>query len=348
MNDRLSTIIIPMDASIRTAMEAIDTGAVDIALAVDAEGALVGTVTDGDIRRAILKGAKLTESVSAFIARNFTAVGPEATRAEVLDMMKARVFEQIPIIDGKGRVIGLHLLREMLGAVVRPNWAMVMAGGRGERLRPLTDTVPKPMIRVAGRPILERIVLHLVGSGIRTIYLAVNYRAEMIKEHFKSGREFGCSIEYVHEETPLGTGGALSLLPVKPVDPLVVLNGDLVTQFDVGEMLRVHTDRKHKLTMGIHAYVHVVPFGVVQTENGRVSALTEKPTQTWQTNGGVYVLEPDLIPRVPSNVSFPITSLVEDCLDRGEHVGIFNLEDDWVDVGRPQELQRARGRGAPA
>jgi dTDP-glucose pyrophosphorylase len=348
MNDRLSTIIIPMDASIRMAMEAIDKGAVDIALAVDETRKLVGTVTDGDIRRAILRGATLNDPVTGFMTRSFTAVGPRATRAEVLDMMKARVFEQIPIVDDAGCVVGLHLLREMLGAVQRPNWAMVMAGGRGERLRPLTDTVPKPMIKVAGRPILERIVLHLVGAGIRTVYLAVNYKAEMIKQHFGNGSELGCRIEYVHEDTPLGTGGALSLLPVQPIDPLVVLNGDLVTQFDVDAMLRIHTEQNHKITMAVHEYVHVVPFGVVEMNAGRVAGLREKPTHTWQTNAGVYVLAPDLIRRVPSGVAFQLPSLVEDCLDRGENVGVFSLEEDWIDVGRHQELQRARGQGGPS
>jgi CBS-domain-containing membrane protein len=180
MNDRLTKIIVSENVSIRTALEAIDRGAVDIALAVDTEHRLVGTVTDGDIRRALLKGASLADPISTCMARGFTAVGVQTTRAEVLDMMKARVFEQIPIVDGSGRVVGLHLLREMLGAVVRPNWALVMAGGRGERLRPLTDAIPKPMIKVAGRPILERIVLHLVGSGIRHVFLAVNYKAELM------------------------------------------------------------------------------------------------------------------------------------------------------------------------
>lgn len=345
MLDRLAKIIIPETASIRTALEAIDRGAVDIALAVDAEQRLVGTVTDGDIRRAILRGASLSTPISTCMSRKFTAVDGRTTRAEVLDMMRARVFEQIPIVDDAGRVVGLHLLREMLGAVERPNWAIVMAGGRGERLRPLTDELPKPMIRVAGRPILERIVLHLVGFGIRRIFLAVNYKAEIIQQHFRNGDEFGCCVEYLREITPLGTGGPLSLLPESPEDPILVLNGDLITQFDVGAVLATHTDNHHKVTMAVHEYFHTVPFGVVDVPGDRVTALREKPTQSWLANAGVYVLEPDLVARVPAKTSFPLTALIEDCLRRGEHVGVFNLQDDWIDVGRHQELRRARGEG---
>jgi dTDP-glucose pyrophosphorylase len=345
MIDRLARIIVPEHASIRTAMEAIDQGAVDIALAVDADRRLVGTITDGDIRRAILRGATLTDSISPFIARGFTAVGLDATRAEVLDMMKARVFEQIPIVDAAGRIVGLHLMREMLGAAVRPNWAVVMAGGRGERLRPLTDSVPKPMIKVAGRPILERIVLHLVGYGIRRIFLAVNYKAGLIHEHFGDGAGFGCCLEYLREEVALGTGGPLSLLPAAPRDPLIVLNGDLVTQFDLPKMLHAHSDRAHRVTLAVHEYLHTVPFGVVETAGDCVTTLREKPTHSWQTNAGVYVLDGDLVGRIPKNTPFPLTTLVEDCLERGERVGAFNIQEDWIDVGRHQELRRARGEG---
>ena len=345
MTERLARIIIPENASIQTALEAIDEGAVELALAVDTDRRLVGTVTDGDIRRAILRGATLADPITSFISRGFTAVGPEATRAEVLDMMKARVFKQIPVVDASGRVAGVHLMREMLGAVERPNWAVVMAGGRGERLRPLTDTLPKPMIRVAGRPILERIILHLVGSGIRRVFLAVNYKASMIEEHFGDGSAFGCCVEYLREVTPLGTGGPLSLLPEQPREPILVLNGDLVTQFDVDALLHAHSENGHKATVAVHEYLHTVPFGVVETEAGRVVELREKPTQSWQANAGVYVLDPELIPRVPTSAVFPMTSLIEECIERGEHVGTFSLQDDWIDVGRHHELRRARGEG---
>jgi hypothetical protein len=213
---RLAKLKVLEGAVLREAMQAIDRGACEIAFVVDASEKLLGTVTDGDVRRALLAGATLEDPVGPVMNRRFTAVDENASRAEVLDLMKARTLGQVPVTDSQGRLVGLHLLREMLGREEKPNWAVVMAGGRGERLRPLTDSIPKPMVCVAGRPILERIVLHLVGQGIRRIFLAVNYMADVIEDHFGDGRSFGCGIQYLREVRPLGTGGALALLPEPP------------------------------------------------------------------------------------------------------------------------------------
>jgi dTDP-glucose pyrophosphorylase len=343
MPERIRNISIRGDATIREGMQAIQRGACWIALAVDENGVLLGLLTDGDVRRALLAGASLDDPVEPHIRRQFTAVPPSASRSEVLDLMRARNFNQIPIVDDQGRLVGLHLLREIVGAMQRPNWAVVMAGGRGERLRPLTDRIPKPMIKVAGRPILERIVLHLVGFGIRRVYLSVNYLSPVIEEHFGDGSRLGCRIEYLRENEPLGTGGALSLLPEKPQEPLLVLNGDLLTEFDVGNMLAFHAQGGYAATMGVHDYVQTVPFGVLDVAEGRILGIREKPTMTYPTNAGIYVLNPSLLERVPRNAMYTIPALVEDCLARGESVGAFSVEDDWLDIGRPQELQRARG-----
>jgi len=337
--------VVSESASLRTAMEILDRGSLEIVLVVSPDGALLGTLTDGDIRRAILSGASLEDAASGFMHRRFTAVGPSTSRTEVLDLMRARTFQQIPIVDEAGRLVGLHLLREILGASIRPNWAVVMAGGRGDRLRPITDSLPKPMIKVAGRPILERIVLHLVGFGIRRIFLSVNYMGDMIESHFKDGAELGCRIEYLKEEKTLGTGGALSLLPEKPDHPVLMLNGDLLTQFNVGNMLSFHEEGGFKATVGVHEYVHTVPYGVVEREGDRITGIREKPTQTWLANAGIYVFEPDLVQRVPKDTYFPLPTLVEECLDRGEAVGAFPIEEDWIDVGHPKELRKARGEG---
>jgi dTDP-glucose pyrophosphorylase len=345
MSQNFEETVVSESASLRTAMEVLDRGALEIVLVVSPNGALLGTLTDGDIRRAILSGASLESIASKFMSRRFTTVTPSANRAEVLDLMRALTLHQIPIVDENGKLAGLHLLREILGASIRPNWAVVMAGGRGERLRPITDSLPKPMIKVAGRPILERIVLHLVGFGIRRIFLSVNYRGDMIEGHFKEGAELGCNIEYVKEENPLGTGGALSFLPEKPGHPVLVLNGDLLAQFNVGNMLSFHADGGFKATVGVHEYVHTVPYGVVEQEGNRITRFREKPTQTWLANAGIYVIEPDLVKRVPHNTYFPLPTLVEECLDRGEAVGAFPIKEDWIDVGHPKELRRARGEG---
>ena len=345
MVERLGHLTIAATAVLREAMQAIDRGACEIAFVVDAPGHLLGTVTDGDIRRALLAGATLEDPVEPIMNPRFTAVSETASRTEVLDLMQARTLGHIPILDSQGRLVGLHLLREMLGRDEKPNWAVVMAGGRGERLRPITDSIPKPMVKVAGRPILERIVLHLVGQGFKTIFLSVNYMSDVIERYFGDGSSYGCQIQYLREETPLGTGGALSLLPGKPMHPFLVLNGDLLTQFDASGMLAFHAERGCLATVGCYEYLHTVPYGVLDLSEDRVAGMREKPRESWTVNAGIYVLEPALLARVPKGTYFPLPALVEECLDRKEPVGAYHIVGDWIDVGHHQELRRARGEG---
>jgi len=333
------------DARIIDAMQALEASAVGIALVVDKERRLIGTITDGDIRRALLKGAALQSLLGPHVHRDFTAVSPQAGRAEVLDLMQARFLNQVPVVDASGRLVGLHLLREVLGAVERPNWAVIMAGGMGTRLRPLTEHLPKPMIKVAGRPILERLLLHVVGYGIRRIFISTNYLGQMVEDHFGNGNRFGCSIEYLREEEPLGTGGALSLLREVPQHPLLVMNGDLVTQLDLGALLAFHEQGRYLATMGVRRYCHQVPFGCVEIEEGRVVQLEEKPMLERAINAGVYVFSPAALERVPKR-QFPITELFADCLERGERVGAFEIQEDWLDVGQREQLRQAQEGGA--
>lgn len=325
------------------AMATLERGNVQIALVTDDQDRLVGTLTDGDIRRALLVGVPMAAPLEPYVRRTFVSVPPEAGRSEVVELMQARRVGQIPIVDRDGKLVGLHLLHEMLGAVERPNWAIIMAGGKGTRLHPLTADVPKPMLPVAGRPILERIVLHLVGFGIRRIFLAVNHLSDVIERHFGDGQLFGCRIEYLRERRPLGTGGALSLLPAAPEDSVLALNGDIVTQFDVHRLLAFHQAGGFAATVGVCEYTHTVPFGVVEVNEGRMISITEKPTIALRTNGGIYVLGPHLPARVPAGTEFHLPALIDECLHRNELVGAFPIESDWVDVGRPRELRRARG-----
>ena len=343
MSARYDKCRVPASGSLRDAFWALERSQAQIALITEDDGRLAGVLTDGDVRRALLGGATLDSPLGPHVKSQFISVGPEASRAEVLDIMQGRTVEQIPIVDGSGRLVGLHLLHEVLGGTERPNWAVIMAGGQGLRLRPLTNDVPKPMLLVAGRPILERIVLHLVGSGVRRIFLSVNYLAEVIERHFEDGRKLGCEIEYLREPHPLGTGGSLSLLPAAPAAPVLVLNGDLVTQFSVGRLLDFHTRGAHAVTLTLHEHSHTVPFGVVQSDGGRVREIQEKPTYSWQTNAGVYVVAPPVIARISRDAATSMPELVQDCLDRGEPVGAFSISGEHIDVGRTHELARARG-----
>lgn len=259
--------------------------------------------------------------------------------------MQSLVIHQVPVVDESGRVVGLHLLHELLGGIERPHWAVVMAGGRGTRLAPLTESIPKPMVRVAGRPILERLILHLVGFGIRRIFLSVHYLADVISSYFGDGSKFGCRIEYLQESEPLGTGGALSLLKEKPSSPVLVLNGDLVTQANLADMLDFHGRGRFVATMGVRQYTHQVPFGCVELKGGQVVGLEEKPILDRSVNAGIYVLEPSLLGRVPK-AAYPITALFEECLERREPIGAFEIRDDWLDVGQRDQLKQAQqGQG---
>jgi dTDP-glucose pyrophosphorylase/CBS domain-containing protein len=347
----IDKLAIPRGRSIRDAMQTIDQGGLGIALVVNADGALAGTVSDGDIRRALLGGANIDDSVSPYVSTCPVTVPENSDRAAVLDLMRARRLNQIPVVDSAGRLVGLHVVQEVLGGEARPNYAVVLAGGRGRRLGQLTASMPKPMLTVAGRPILERIVLHLVGSGITNIYLAVSYLADQIRNHFNDGSDFGCSIHYLEEdpENPLGTGGPLRTLrdlDSPPTDPLLVTNGDLVTSFSIRSLLDHHDRTQASMTVALRDYVHDVPFGVAQLDSNDpqiICQLVEKPRWSGLVNAGVYVLAPDILDLIPKGVDYPITDLVDACLERGDLVAGWRLVGEWHDVGRPHEFARARG-----
>ncbi|MGD0088594.1 MAG: nucleotidyltransferase family protein, partial [Planctomycetota bacterium] len=341
---RMQRCMVRIGARIVDAMQALDAAAVGIALVVDEQQRLVGTMTDGDIRRALLKGATLQSPLEPYAHRDYLAVSSQVGRAEVLDLMRARSLGQVPVVDASRRLVGLHLMQEMLGAVERPNWAVIMAGGKGTRLLPITAHLPKPMIKVAGRPIIERLLLHLVGYGIRRIFISTNYLGHIVEEHFGNGSRFGCNIEYLREEEPLGTGGALSLLREAPAQPLLLLNGDLVTQANLDSMLAFHLERGNIATMGARCYMHQIPFGCIAADGGRMLRLEEKPVIERLINAGIYVLSPEVVARVPRKF-FPITELFEGCLERNERVGVFEIEEDWADVGHRDQLKQAQEGG---
>jgi dTDP-glucose pyrophosphorylase/predicted transcriptional regulator len=339
--------VAPTD-TLRHAMEAIERNGIELAFVCESSGKVVGTLSDGDIRRALLSGAALDEpAVARAMCKTFRRVTSDVGRAEVLDLMLAVGISQVPILNADGVLVGVHLLHDLVGAHSRANRAVIMAGGRGVRLWPLTQTVPKPMLTVAGRPILERLVLHLVGHGIRELYLSINYLGHVIESHFGDGSAFGCKIHYLREEKPLGTGGALSMLPDDARAPgtssWLVLNGDLVTQLDVGTILDAHDARASIATMCLQPYQVQVPYGVAELDGQRIVALREKPSQQYLINAGVYVLSPEALAMIPNGVEYPITNLFEECISQGKPVGAYVLEGEWIDVGQHDTLRRARG-----
>lgn len=341
--DRVLGALLGPDDSLMDGLRALELTGKEIALVCDEERHLLGTLTDGDVRRALLRGCSL-ESTRIREAMNmaFTTVEEGVGRAEVLDLMRARGISQIPVVVN-GVLVGLHTIRELIGYMRRPNWAVVMAGGKGTRLRPITAEVPKPMVKVAGRPMLERLILHLVGYGIHQIFLSINYLGHIIEQHFGDGSDFGCEIQYLRESEPLGTAGGLSLLPARPEHPLLVMNGDLVTQANVAELIDFHTRGGYAATVGLRQHRIDIPFGVAETRADRLVRLDEKPSLTFAVNAGMYVISPATLDRVPAGSPFNITDLLQQCLDSGTSVGAHLIAEDWADVGRPDELRRANG-----
>jgi dTDP-glucose pyrophosphorylase len=345
MIDHLRSSTRSADATVADAMRSLEESGSQIVLVVDDRDRLVGTLTDGDLRRALLAGASLTSPLEPHVNRDFFTVSPEARRADVLELMQARHIAQVPVVDAQRRVAGLHLLHELVTVIERPNWAVVMAGGRGDRLGDVTRTVPKPMLPVAGRPILERIVLHLVGSGIRRIYLSVNYMGEVIEDHFRDGHRFGCKIEYLREEHPLGTGGSLALLPTGadgPVDPFLVMNGDLVTQANVGRIFDFHETGNHALTMAVRKYLHRIPYGCVDVDGDELVGFVEKPTTIRLINAGIYVLNPECLDLLPAAEAASMPDLVQRIRAGGRTVKVLEIDDEWIDVGLRDQLDQAR------
>jgi dTDP-glucose pyrophosphorylase len=343
----LRHLLVSPHASILDAFAALEQNEQGIVFVCDEDARVLGTLTDGDLRRALLAGARLDSRILTNVMNpTFVSVEPMADRAFVLDTMLARKVQQIPIVDTSGRLAGLHTMRQIIGAVPRANCAVIMAGGKGTRLRPYTENVPKPMVRVAGRPMIERLVLHLVGHGIRRIYISVNYLSDMVERHFGDGSSFGCSISYLHEDRPLGSGGALALLPKDITEPLLVMNGDLVTQIDVGRFIEFHSCGGFVATMGLHGHAIPLPFGVADVQGTRLTGIREKPTEQFLINAGLYVLSPVALTyvRADEEGEFPITDLFRACMDAGLPVGAYFIEEDWMDVGRPDDLKRANGR----
>lgn len=337
----LERFVVSEGDTLRVALERLDDGAT--LYLVDSDRRVVGVFNNDLARRAVLRGLTLDGALPRDACQsNFAFVAHGTSRANIVEVLHARGLSQIAVLSDERRLMAVHLRSEVAGSSRSDVRAVIMAGGRGSRLFPLTEHTPKPMLPVAGRPILERLVLHLVGYGVTDIYLAINYLGTKIEEHFGDGSTLGCRIRYLREEKPLGTGGALALLSDPSDATTLMLNGDLVTQIDLDAMLDAHRAGGHVATMGVRRYSVAVPFGVVDVEQGRIRGFREKPSLDYRVNAGVYALEPAALQMVPRDTEYPITALFERCLLEGKSVGAHTLEEDWIDVGQLESLLRAR------
>ena len=341
--NNLDSFVISDQSTIRDAMAAIEKNSREVIMVQNDARAIVGIITDGDIRRGLLNGLTMTTLASEVMSRNYISVQLQTDRAAVLDLMKAIRISHVPVIDKDKHLLGIHCLHEIIGHTALPNVAVIMAGGKGTRLRPYTEACPKPMVKVAGRPILERIILNLVGNGVRKIYLSINYLGHMIEEHFGDGSAFGCHIEYLRETVELSTGGALGLLPDNLQHPILVLNGDQITRINVLSMLNKHNESGADATLSVGHYQHEVPYGVVHQQDGRLLRLEEKPSLDILINLGIYILDPSVIQLVPKNKYYLMTDLFIKLLELNKKIMTHFTDEDWIDVGRPDDLKRANG-----
>lgn len=336
-------IMISPSTAILKAIEIIDAGAMKIALVVDENNCLLGTVTDGDIRRGILRGVALDEEVQNVMNPNPITARSTETKETVLAIMKLKRLHQIPIIDGQGCVVGIEILDNLLKSNFRENWVMLMAGGLGTRLRPLTDDAPKPLLKVGSKPILETIMDNFIEYGFRKFYLSVNYKAEMIEEYFGDGSRWGVEIRYIHEDKRMGTAGALGLLSEKPTQPLVVMNGDLLTKVNFQQLLDFHIEHRAQATMCVREYDFQVPYGVVKVDKLKLIGIDEKPIHKFFVNAGIYVLDPAALDLIPKNEFFDMPSLYQKLMDLNCETVVFPIREYWMDIGRKDDFERANG-----
>jgi len=333
--------LIGPETSLRDALANIDRGGAQIALVVDGNRRLLGTLSDGDARRGLLRGLTLADPVSQAMFTTPTCASRGEDRQSMLATMRRLGLHQLPVVDHDGTVVGLEIVHDYLTVPARDNHVVIMAGGLGSRLEELTRDTPKPMLTVGSRPLLEIIVRAFAEQGFHKFYLAVNYKAEQIESHFKDGAGLGVQIEYLRERDRMGTAGALSLIPVPPRDPFIVMNADLLTKEDFAHMVDRHVDSGAVGTMAVRDYEMQVPFGVVRERDGRIERIEEKPIQRFVVAAGIYVLSPGVIPLVPRDTFFDMPALFERMVTNGLGTRCHHIEGYWLDIGRMSDYERA-------
>ena len=333
-------VAIKADVTVREAMEVLGNGCLQIALVVEGEHHLEGTVTDGDIRRGLLKGKTLDTPVCEVMNSNPTTGLIEEGRTSWQRTMHRHTLRHLPLLDAEGSVVGLAQY-EMPVEPSKGNPVVLMVGGLGTRLRPLTNKIPKPLIKVGSKPVLETIIESFADQGFTNIFLCIRYMGEHIRDYFGDGSRWGVDITYLEESEPLGTAGALSLLPDQPSEPLIVMNGDLLTKVDFVRLLEFHKNQGFCATMAMREYSHQIPYGVLELNEGyKLKALVEKPVQRHYVNAGIYILEPDALKSVP-NEPFDMPTLFDQLISEEQSVGCFPLRDYWIDIGRLDDLEKA-------
>lgn len=329
------------NSSIKSCLTVMDESALQITLVIDVNNILCGTVTDGDIRRGLLAGIGLEEKVSKIMNAN-PKVGYKF-ESELVWLRRIHIyqFKNLPIINDDCSIVGLFQ-KEISPSPVITNAVVLMLGGLGSRLRPLTEYIPKPMLKVGDKPILETIVKHIAEQGFEEFYFCINYLGEQIRDYFGDGSSFGVNIHYIEETEPMGTAGALSLLPSLPTKPFIVMNGDLLTKVDLNALLRFHKKHNNAITTCVREYSQQVPYGVIEMSGQQIVQMVEKPVYRYFVNAGIYVLEPKSLAYVPNDSFYDMPTLVDDVLADGKIVGGFPITEYWMDIGQMPDYEQAQ------
>ena len=335
-------VVIESSISIKEALRVIDKEALRVALVVD-NNKLIGMVTDGDVRRGILQGTELSAPVSEIMNTNPVSANASLSSHDLKALMQSRKILSLPIVNDEGQLVGLKTLYDTLVIEKRENPVFIMAGGFGTRLKPLTDNCPKPMLKVGDKPMLESLINNFKSHGFYKFYISTHYLPEVIVNYFGDGSQFGIEIEYIYEETPLGTGGALSLLPdALPKEPIIMINGDILTNVDFSKVLDFHTKKNSDATMCVRDYEIKIPFGVIEGEGHEITAMVEKPTYRYFVNAGIYVISHNIINSLPKNQHLDMPSLFEMKQKEGLKTLKFPIHEYWLDVGRHDDFKKAQ------
>jgi len=337
----IKKIIIKNNASIKQALNVISNGGAQIALVVNDKKKLLGTLTDGDIRTGLLNGLNLDSSIRSIYFKKPIVVNKNSSKKELFNIAVANKIHQIPVINKMGKVIDIHLIDDLIQPKVKQNQVVIMAGGKGTRLRPLTKDIPKPMLKVGDKPILQTIIEKFRESGYQNFIICVNYKSKVITEYFGDGSELGVNIEYIKEKTKMGTVGALSLLKKKPKNPFFVMNGDLLTNLNFDKMLDFHNKLHAKATMCITECNINSPYGEVKLNNENILSIEEKPIRKAFVNAGVYILEPECIDFIPKKINYDMPKLFKKIISKNLKAISFPLGEYWLDIGRLNDFKKA-------
>ena len=338
----LSRILINPDDTLEEAIQALNSGGMRIVIVIDQNSKLLGIITDGDIRAALLEHKDMQTKAKEFMNSKPYLATEDESKEFILEKMHEKNILAVPIIDSKGRIKALETIHETIKTPTIENPVILMAGGYGKRLHPLTHETPKPLLKVGSEPILETIIKQLADFGFYNFFISTHYKSKMISDYFKDGSKLNVKIDYIHEKEPMGTAGTLTLLPEEFSKlPIILMNGDLATELDFKSLLRNHNESNSSITICVVEYDFQVPYGVIEMKKSKVKNIVEKPTHKFFVNAGIYIINPEVIAEFKDPSYLDMTDLLKDRIEKGNGINIFPLYEKWIDIGRITELNKA-------